>query len=101
MRREAKVDKYYHIHISPRPGVTREQIESVLNRAIDWYRYDPKNWIVYTNSDAKTWYSRLQSLVEPEGYTLICKLDMSDRYGFMPKGTWEWIEGLKGKARGL
>jgi hypothetical protein len=99
--REAEVSEYYHIYISPRQGVTREQIESVLNNAVDWYRYDPKSWIVYTTSDARKWYSRLQSFVEPGGHILICKLNVSDHWGLMPKGLWEWIKGPKGKDRGV
>ena len=91
---------YYHIYVSPKPGVTRAQVENLLNSAIDWYRYDEKNWILYTSSPARTWYSRLQPVIAPGGYVFICKLSLEDYFGFMPKGLWDWVQGPKGKDRG-
>jgi len=82
---------FYHIYISPKHGVTREQVEKKIDLAVDWFRYDDKNWIVYTISDAKKWFSRLQSFVEPGGHVLIVKLDVNDYWGFMTKKLWEWL----------
>ena len=86
------MSSFYHIYISPKKDVTREAIEKVLNIAIDWFRYDDKNWIVYTTSDSKKWYSRLQPFVEPGGNVLIVKLDMSEYWGFMSKKLWDWLK---------
>jgi hypothetical protein len=82
---------YYHVYLSPKPGVTPEQVEKTMNMAVDWFRHKPTYWILYTTSDAKKWYSRLQPLVEPGGQVYICKLDRSDSWGFMPKQFWEWL----------
>lgn len=86
---------FYQVYISPKKGITRDQIETVLNLAIDWFRYDDKCWILYTTSEAKKWYSRLQAFVEPGGNIMIIKLDPSDYWGFMTKTLWAWIEKHK------
>jgi hypothetical protein len=31
-------------------------------------------------------------LVEPAGTLFICKLDISERQGWMPKKFWEWLK---------
>jgi hypothetical protein len=82
---------FYHIHIQRREDVTFDQVKEAMNIAVDWYRYNEREWILYTTSDAKTWYSRLQPLVEPGGEILIVKLDVSDYWGTMPKGLWTWL----------
>lgn len=70
-----------------------------MNLAVDWFRYGDSNWIVYTTSDAKKWYSRLQPFAEPGGHVLICKLDLSDRWGFMTKKLWEWLRKPRTKPQ--
>ena len=88
---------YYHIYIKARPGVTLDHIKPTIDKALDWFRYDDKNWIVYTTTDAKGWYARLQNLVEPGGVALICKLSMDDYFGHMDKTLWAWITEPKRK----
>lgn len=86
---------FYHIYISPRQGVTLDQIRKTMDLAVDWCRYDDKNWIVYTTSDAKKWYSRLQKHVRPGGEVFICKFDISDYWGSASKILWDWLEKRK------
>jgi len=83
---------FYHIYISPKKEITRDQIKKKMDLAIDWFRYDDQNWIVYTTSDAKKWYSRFESLVVPGGHIFISKLDLSDYWGHMSKKLWDWLK---------
>ena len=87
---------FYQIYFMPKDGVTKEAIEKVFNLALDWYHFR-NNWIVYTTSDAKKWYSRLEPLVKDGGSVFVAKLDMSDYFGYMNKGLWEWINKNKEK----
>ena len=89
------VAEYYQIFVRPKAGVTRSQIEKQLDRALDWYRYADNCWVVYTSVDAKKWKERLAPVVKPDGYMFICKLDISERNGWMPKEFWEWIRTPK------
>lgn len=83
--------EFYHLTLIPRPSVTKDQVQAVLNTAIDWYKYQANSWILYTTSDATKWFARLEPLFKPEGEVLICKLNMSDYQGYMEKDLWEWI----------
>lgn len=82
----------YQIYISPKKGVQQPQVEKKMDLAVDWYRLSDNVWVVETTSDASKWQARLKPLVEPDGFLFICKLDTSDRQGWMPKKYWEWIK---------
>jgi hypothetical protein len=83
---------FYHIYISARDGVSLDDIKKKMDLAVDWFRYDHKNWIVYTTSNAKKWYSRLKPFVDPGGRVLIFRLDPADHWGFMSDELWEWLK---------
>jgi hypothetical protein len=83
---------FFHIFINAKDDVNYESIKKEMDKALDWFKYDSKNWIVYTSSNANKWYERLKKLVEPDGDLFICKLDISDRNGWMEKEFWEWIK---------
>jgi hypothetical protein len=84
---------FYHVTVVPRDGVTREEIEAVLNHAIDWYRYHVNCWIIYTTSTHEEWYARLEPLVKAEGKLLICKVEYSSTQGWVSKQFWDWWSG--------
>ncbi len=82
---------FYHIYVSVRADVTMAQVEAKMNLAVDWFRYDANNWIVYTTSSAKTWYARFRKYIEPGGHLFVCQLDTTDYWGFMPRTLWTWL----------
>lgn len=85
--------KYYHMMLTiPRIVPTDSRIEEILNNATDWYRYADNCWLLYTNSDAAKWYSRLKDVVTVNnGNIFIVRVDVTDRQGWMPKQLWEWL----------
>lgn len=71
----------------------QQSIQNVLNRAKDWIRYAPNCWILYTSSDASTWYKRLSKISGIKKHTFfICELNITNRGGWLPKGVWDWIK---------
>lgn len=86
---------YYHIYLLPQADVTVAQVEKKMNLALDWYRYGTNLWIVKSTSDPSTWQVRLKSLVEPDGALFICKLDITEQQGWMPKKFWKWLNENK------
>jgi hypothetical protein len=82
----------YHIYVHPKKGISNEQLEKVMNNAVDWYRYRDNAYIVYTTSDETKWQERLKPLVDPDGHLLITKLQPSEFNGWMPKKFWEWYK---------
>ena len=66
-------------------------LEPVFDKALDWYRYAPNCWILWTSSSAQAWYQRLKPHLEPGDHMLIVRLDMSERQGWLSKSTWNWL----------
>ena len=83
---------YYQVLLIPKPGVDPRKVEKKFNLALDWFRFTPNFWIIYTTRDAEAWTGRLTEFVRPEGTLFICKLDLSDQQGWMPTEFWEWVE---------
>jgi len=92
---------FYHVYIRTANFVPddaqRALIESSLNLAKDWYRYDPNNYIIYTSKDAKIWTQRLMRWIKEGGFLLVCRIDPTDKNGWMPKTFWDWMSKLKEK----
>ena len=76
---------FLQVYVVPNEHVSRKDIESVLSKAKDWFRYGPANYIIHTNVDGQVWKTSLISLVKPEGNLLILKLEIKERQGFMRK----------------
>jgi hypothetical protein len=91
------IAKFYHITINPKKGKTTQDIETQMNKALDWYRYNNTCYVVYSTSDVKTLMGRLKDLVDPDGLLFITELNISNRNGWMPKAFWEWIKKDKTK----
>ena len=83
---------FYHIMLLPKDGVTEKQILKTMNLALDWFRLSSNDWVVYTTSDAKTWNERLLPIVKGGGNVFICRLDVTDRQGWVSKQFWEWLK---------
>lgn len=74
---------------------TYEKVKETMDKSLDWYRIERKVWIAYTSSDAEKWYERLDFFKNIGGNIFICKLDISDRQGWMNKKFWSWIREVK------
>lgn len=87
--------QFLHIYISPRQGVSRDEVEQKLNLALDWYRYATGSYVVYTSSSVDKWKARLIDLVKPRGRLLIFPIDATRRNGWMNKDFWEWLRSKR------
>lgn len=67
------------------------EIEPIFNKALDWARYSPNCWILYTSTAPRTWYERVKPHLGPGDHVFVCKLDISERGGWLPKWIWEWL----------
>jgi hypothetical protein len=83
--------KFYHVYVTLKDGATEEELKTKLNLALDWYKYDKSNWVVYSTSDVEKWMIRLKPLVEPDGRFFICEIAASNSNGWMNKDFWEWM----------
>jgi hypothetical protein len=82
---------FYIIYIDRFKETAYEDVKTKMDLARDWYRITERVWVLYTTSDAERWYARLSPLVKDGGSVFICKLDTSDRQGWMGERFWEWL----------
>jgi hypothetical protein len=82
---------FYVVYIDRLEGVSYEEVKKKMDLCRSWYRLTERNWILYTTSDADKLYSRLSPLVRDEGSLFICRLDISERQGWMNNRFWDWL----------
>jgi hypothetical protein len=89
------------LHITYRGAKNVDDLTPTFNKALDWYRYTPDCWIVWTTSSPQEWYSRLKQHLEKGDNLYICELNVANRQGWTPKSFWEWLrkERFMGESR--
>jgi len=70
----------------------RNDLAPALSQALDWVRYAPNCWIVWTSESADAWYARLRPLLRDDESVFICKLDIGNRAGYLPGLVWDWLD---------
>jgi|SRR5216683_2023021 len=89
--------RFLHLGINfTTKGPTAEalgEVEAVLNKAKDWYRYAPNCWLIYSARDPKTWHERLKQIpwMSEQRY-LIVPIDLKNKSGWLARDTWDWIK---------
>ncbi len=87
--------RFFIVYIERRPDIPFKTLEQKMNLSYDWYRLGETLWIIYTTSDVDKWYSRLSPLVKNTGSLFICKLNVSQRQGWMKNSFWKWLRREK------
>lgn len=82
------------VMVTLNPGLTIADVQNCLQRfpGAGWYRIADNAWVLHSHDDANTWYHRLRHLAHPGGRLFICRLDSSDRQGWMDKEFWKWVQ---------
>jgi len=81
----------YLVDMLLKEGVSRDEVEDVLEIALDWYRYKRTTWIVVTDLGAAALNEQLLPFAQPDGQLFICRLDVSERKGWMNREFWRWL----------
>lgn len=84
--------KFYQVYLKPKNGIGAVDIEKKMNLALDWFKYDNSNWILYSNSSIEKLMARLKPLCDPDGRLFICELTIENRNGWMSKDFWAWLK---------
>jgi len=90
--------KYLHIGLNfeGRPP-KEEELEAIFNKALDWVRYAPNCWIVYTSSSPQRWYERIKPKLHPDDGILIFEINKDSRTGFEQQFVWDWLDKDRSK----
>jgi hypothetical protein len=67
-------------------------IKPAFDHAIDWVRYAPNCWIVWTTSDPERWFERLKPYLDEKDSLFICAIDINIRQGWLSQTIWDWIK---------
>lgn len=41
---------FFLVYVALKQGVTRDQVEVKMNKALDWFRYSSTNYVVYSTA---------------------------------------------------
>ncbi len=87
--------RFVHVGIHCGGPVPVERLEKRFETAIDWVRYDPSCWILYTTTELNTWRERIKDIIGPGNYVFLCVFDATEAgetyAGFMKKSVWDWL----------
>ena len=86
--------QFYAMYLHRNNDVSNDVIEDKLDGLLSWYRVTDRFWILYTTKNAEKLYARMRPLIFESGSLFICKLDVSDRQGWMNKSFWNWLRGF-------
>ncbi len=89
-------ERFLHIGFYWKGVPKVEELEPLFNTALDWYRYAPNCWVVWTNNNAGVWYSHIAKHITQGDRVLVAELDLDsvpENYtGWASKSFWEWID---------
>jgi hypothetical protein len=68
-----------------------DQLRPVFDVAIDWIRYMPSCWIIYTTTRTSWWYERIRHYMVQDDRVFICELNLKESAGWLDTWVWDWI----------
>lgn len=89
---------FYVVYLRPAEKGTLADIRAKMDLALDWYRIDSNCWVLYTTSSADRLTRRLEEFAKgtkEDGKLFVCRLDITDRQGWMNQEFWKWIREVR------
>jgi hypothetical protein len=66
-------------------------LSKTFDTALDWARYAPNCWILYTDVSLENWLNRIRKVVHKEDSVFLVELNLDNRRGLLPREIWDWI----------
>jgi hypothetical protein len=66
-------------------------LAGIFDTALDWARYAPNCWILYTNISIQNWYNRIKKVVHKDDTIFIVEINFNNKQGFLPSDIWDWM----------
>jgi hypothetical protein len=83
--------KYYTVVFKFAGQYDVDALKSVFDSALDWYRYAPNFWILWSTKTAEEWYAVIKPKVKEGDHFFICELATGNRQGWMARDFWDWL----------
>ena len=74
-----------------KPGRDYTGLFEEIKRSRAWWHYLESTWLVSTNENANSIYTRLAPHLDENDSIIIIQAG-TDRQGWLPKKAWEWIQ---------
>jgi hypothetical protein len=85
--------RFFQVSIRFDDGVPKtKELVPAFDKALDWIRFAPNCWIVWSNNSAETLYKRIKPLLSEKDHVFVVALDISERQGWMSKSFWDWLK---------
>jgi hypothetical protein len=90
--------RFLHVGVAYNSGfpLAPETLDEVFDKALGWVRYSDTNWILWTTTSAADWTVRVRQRLSPGDHVFICRLDMNERQGWLPRWIWDWMRNPRG-----
>lgn len=67
----------------------------------NWQHPMESFWVVafseWANRKANSIYDKLREFIDDDDSIMVCKMDVTDYQGWMPKSLWDWFKEQKSK----
>ncbi len=84
--------RFLHITFNFAGAPKIDELTPAFNLALDWLRYAPNCWVVWTSSSPEQWYERLRPYLTNNDHMFISTLDLRQGYyGWLPQWAWDWL----------
>ena len=68
-----------------------DALKETFNKAVDWIRYEPHSWILYTGLDLDVWRGRIRNTPGIEKVDSFFLAEFSNYSGYMRDSVWTWL----------
>jgi hypothetical protein len=66
-------------------------IQEILEKALDWVKYAPNCYLIYSLKDEDVWFRRLRKVLDEADSIFVVEVVIENRKGWLPRRVWNWI----------
>ena len=83
--------RFVHISFNFNGATKIDELLPAFNHALDWVRYAPNCWIVWTSSSTEKWSARLKPHLTDKDHMFIVPIELRESSGWLPQWVWDWL----------
>lgn len=73
-----------------------KELEELFSTALDWARYAPNCWVLWTTTDPKTWLKYIKPHLGESDFVFIAELNLAETsenyFGWNKEWFWKWLD---------
>jgi hypothetical protein len=87
--------RFVHVGIHTKGEVPIAKLEKLFATSLDWLRYDPHCWILYSSSELGIWRDHIRKILDSNDHFFLCEFEPTPGTGYagwMKSDVWEWLK---------